>query len=97
MPVAALAVALVYPYAKRYVSMPQAVLGVAFSFGSPMAFAAVRGGPLWQVFSAEAWANFSLATWWASVPPLAWLLLLVFCVGAMITPPPEPPAWEWWW
>ncbi|MFP5324295.1 MAG: UbiA family prenyltransferase, partial [Gammaproteobacteria bacterium] len=27
---AALAVALVYPYAKRYVSMPQAVLGVAF-------------------------------------------------------------------
>ncbi len=38
---AALAVALVYPYAKRYVSMPQAVLGVAFSFGIPMAFAAV--------------------------------------------------------
>jgi 4-hydroxybenzoate polyprenyltransferase len=34
---AALAVALVYPYAKRYVSMPQAVLGVAFSFGIPMA------------------------------------------------------------
>lgn len=40
---AALAVALVYPYAKRYVSMPQAVLGVAFSFGIPMAFAAVKG------------------------------------------------------
>nr|WP_315480647.1 4-hydroxybenzoate octaprenyltransferase [uncultured Rhodoferax sp.] len=40
---AALAVALVYPYAKRYVSMPQAVLGVAFSFGIPMAFAAVTG------------------------------------------------------
>jgi 4-hydroxybenzoate polyprenyltransferase len=40
---AALAVALVYPYAKRYVSMPQAVLGVAFSFGIPMAFAAVQG------------------------------------------------------
>jgi 4-hydroxybenzoate polyprenyltransferase len=39
---AALAVTLVYPYAKRYVSMPQAVLGVAFSFGIPMAFAAVR-------------------------------------------------------
>ncbi len=39
---AALAVALVYPYAKRYVSMPQAVLGVAFSFGIPMAFAAVQ-------------------------------------------------------
>ena len=39
---AALAVAVVYPYAKRYVSMPQAVLGVAFSFGIPMAFAAVQ-------------------------------------------------------
>ncbi|MFM7001711.1 MAG: UbiA family prenyltransferase, partial [Limnohabitans sp.] len=40
---AALAVTLIYPYAKRYVSMPQAVLGVAFSFGIPMAFAAVQG------------------------------------------------------
>lgn len=38
----ALAITLVYPYAKRYVSMPQAVLGVAFSFGIPMAFAAVQ-------------------------------------------------------
>lgn len=37
----ALAVALVYPYAKRWLSMPQAVLGVAFSFGIPMAYAAV--------------------------------------------------------
>jgi 4-hydroxybenzoate polyprenyltransferase len=40
---AALAVTLAYPYAKRVVSMPQAVLGVAFSFGIPMAFAAVQG------------------------------------------------------
>ena len=40
---AALAVALAYPYAKRIVAMPQAVLGVAFSFGIPMAFAAVQG------------------------------------------------------
>ena len=39
---AALAVTLIYPYAKRYVSMPQAVLGIAFSFGIPMAFAAVQ-------------------------------------------------------
>ncbi|HYF44166.1 MAG TPA: 4-hydroxybenzoate octaprenyltransferase [Ramlibacter sp.] len=39
---AALAVAILYPYAKRYVAMPQAVLGVAFSFGIPMAFAAVQ-------------------------------------------------------
>ncbi|HEX9720272.1 MAG TPA: 4-hydroxybenzoate octaprenyltransferase [Ramlibacter sp.] len=39
---AALAIAVAYPYAKRFVSMPQAVLGVAFSFGIPMAFAAVQ-------------------------------------------------------
>ena len=39
---AALAVAIIYPYAKRFVSMPQAVLGVAFSFGIPMAFAATQ-------------------------------------------------------
>ncbi len=38
----ALAVTLIYPYAKRVVSMPQAVLGVAFSFGIPMAYAAVQ-------------------------------------------------------
>ncbi|MBC7648534.1 MAG: 4-hydroxybenzoate octaprenyltransferase [Vitreoscilla sp.] len=39
---AALAIAIIYPFAKRYVAMPQAVLGVAFSFGIPMAFAAVQ-------------------------------------------------------
>jgi 4-hydroxybenzoate polyprenyltransferase len=39
---AALAITLAYPFAKRFVSMPQAVLGVAFSFGIPMAFAAVE-------------------------------------------------------
>lgn len=40
---AALAITLAYPFAKRFVSMPQAVLGVAFSFGIPMAFSAVNG------------------------------------------------------
>jgi 4-hydroxybenzoate polyprenyltransferase len=40
---AALAIAMAYPFAKRFVAMPQAVLGVAFSFGIPMAFAAVQG------------------------------------------------------
>ena len=40
---AALAISIAYPFAKRFVSMPQAVLGVAFSFGIPMAFAAVLG------------------------------------------------------
>jgi len=40
---AALAVTIFYPFTKRFFSMPQAVLGVAFSFGIPMAFAAVQG------------------------------------------------------
>lgn len=39
----ALAIAIVYPYSKRWFAMPQAVLGVAFSFGIPMAYAAVQG------------------------------------------------------
>src|SRR3954471_24679141 len=39
---AALAIALAYPFAKRLVSLPQAVLGIAFSFGIPMAFAATQ-------------------------------------------------------
>ena len=62
---AALAIAIGYPYAKRVVSMPQAVLGVAFSFGIPMAFAAAQGGREW-----------SLAAVNAAVPPHAWWLLL---------------------
>ncbi len=41
--VVALVLALLYPYAKRWVRLPQAALGVAFSFGIPMAFAAVGG------------------------------------------------------
>ena len=39
---AALGITIIYPFAKRFVAMPQAVLGVAFSFGIPMAFAAVQ-------------------------------------------------------
>ena len=58
---AALAVTLVYPYAKRFVSMPQAVLGVAFSFGIPMAFSAVTGSVPWQA-------------WWLLLGNLFWVL-----------------------
>ena len=36
----ALAVTLAYPFTKRFLSLPQAFLGIAFSFGIPMAFAA---------------------------------------------------------
>jgi 4-hydroxybenzoate polyprenyltransferase len=62
---AALAVTLAYPYAKRVISMPQAVLGVAFSFGIPMAFSAVQGGSDWSPSAVM-----------AAVPPHAWWLLL---------------------
>jgi 4-hydroxybenzoate polyprenyltransferase len=58
----ALAVAMLYPYAKRHVSMPQAVLGVAFSFGIPMAYAAVHPG---------GWS-----AWVDAVPWQAWVLML---------------------
>jgi 4-hydroxybenzoate polyprenyltransferase len=39
---AAVALAVAYPFFKRFFAIPQAVLGVAFSFGIPMAFAAVH-------------------------------------------------------
>ena len=58
---AALGIALAYPYAKRLVAMPQAVLGVAFSFGIPMAYAATR-----NEVPAEAW--------WLLAGNLFWVL-----------------------
>ena len=39
----AIAIAAVYPFTKRFIAIPQAILGIAFSMGIPMAFAAVRG------------------------------------------------------
>lgn len=39
----ALIIALSYPFAKRYHSLPQAHLGIAFSFGIPMAFVQITG------------------------------------------------------
>lgn len=39
----ALIIALSYPFAKRYHSLPQAHLGIAFSFGIPMAFMEIVG------------------------------------------------------
>ncbi len=64
-----LAVTLMYPYAKRYVSMPQAVLGVAFSFGIPLAFVAVgASGSTWQDMNWQALND--------AVPAKAWGLML---------------------
>jgi 4-hydroxybenzoate polyprenyltransferase len=64
----ALAVAIAYPFAKRMLAMPQAVLGVAFSFGIPMAFAAALGGTEWNLRSVP------LSAWALLVANLFWVL-----------------------
>ena len=58
---AALAVAIFYPFTKRFFSMPQAVLGVAFSFGIPMAFASVQG-------------EVPALAWWLLLGNLCWVV-----------------------
>lgn len=57
----ALAITVFYPYTKRFFSMPQAVLGVAFSFGIPMAFAAVQ-------------AQIPATAWWLLLGNLCWVI-----------------------
>jgi 4-hydroxybenzoate polyprenyltransferase len=66
-----LAVTLAYPFAKRFVSLPQAVLGVAFSLGIPMAFCAA-GGP--DVPASEALARVPALGWALLAGNLAWVL-----------------------
>lgn len=46
--VPAVVLAALYPFTKRWISMPQAVLGLAFSWGIPMAYAAVGGSVPWN-------------------------------------------------
>jgi 4-hydroxybenzoate polyprenyltransferase len=62
------AITLAYPYSKRWLSMPQAVLGVAFSFGVPMAFAAAQGGHEWTLVSVPPQG------WWLLASNLFWVL-----------------------
>ncbi len=47
--VPAAGLAALYPFTKRWISMPQAVLGLAFSWGIPMAFAAQTGTVNWAI------------------------------------------------
>jgi len=55
----ALPVAAAYPYFKRFFSIPQAMLGIAFSFGIPMAYCAVQGrlpaAALWMLAANFFW------------------------------------------
>jgi 4-hydroxybenzoate polyprenyltransferase len=55
----AIIVAVVYPFTKRFFAMPQAVLGIAFGFGIPMAYAASQN----QV-PIEAWILFMGNFFW---------------------------------
>jgi len=68
--VAALAIAAAYPFSKRFLPLPQLGLSVAFSFGIPMAYAAIRGALPWEcwvLFAANACYAFAYDTEYAMV------------------------------
>ncbi|MBU3616139.1 4-hydroxybenzoate octaprenyltransferase [Polynucleobacter sp. JS-Polo-80-F4] len=58
--VLALLVAFIYPFTKRFFAMPQAILGIAFGFGIPMAYAAIL-----DFIPLEAWILFVGNIFWA--------------------------------
>jgi len=60
--VVAAGLTIAYPYIKRYVSIPQFVLGAAFGWAAPMAFAAQTGGT-----PELAWLVFGTALIWAVI------------------------------
>lgn len=51
--------ALLYPWCKRFTYLPQLLLGVLFSWGVPMAFAATQ-----QAVPLQAWVLFAIAALW---------------------------------
>lgn len=57
----AVALAASYPYTKRFLPLPQAYLGLAFSFGIPMAFAALQG-------------SVPTTAWWLVLANLCWVV-----------------------
>ena len=59
--VPALGIAIAYPFFKRFFVLPQAFLGIAFSFGIPMAYAAVLG-------------TVPAIAWWLLVLNLFWVV-----------------------
>ena len=56
------ALTVIYPFIKRYLSIPQFVLGAAFGWAVPMAFAAQTGGT-----PELAWLLFGIAVVWAVI------------------------------
>ena len=64
------AIAALYPFAKRLFPFPQLVLGIAFGFGIPMAYAAVHAAlPLecWLLLAANVFYSFAYDTEYAMV------------------------------
>ena len=62
--------AMTYPYLKRYTYLPQVYLGMAFGWGIPMAFAAIRGEvpPVaWVLYGANILWSTAYDTWYAMV------------------------------
>ena len=58
--IVAVIIAAVYPFTKRFFAVPQAVLGLAFGFGIPMAFAAHTNHVPWA-----AWELLAANVFWA--------------------------------
>lgn len=56
------AVTVIYPYMKRFIAAPQLVLGVAFSWGVPMSYAAET-----NAVPREAWLLFLIAMIWVVI------------------------------
>ena len=68
--VAGLFLAATYPYLKRYTYLPQVYLGMAFGWGIPMAFAALRGevpAIAWVLYLANIFWATAYDTWYAMV------------------------------
>jgi len=66
----ALAIAVAYPFSKRVFAFPQLILGVAFGFGIPMAYAAIRNAlPIecWLLLAANVCYSFAYDTEYAMV------------------------------
>jgi 4-hydroxybenzoate polyprenyltransferase len=66
----ALAIAVAYPFSKRVFPLPQLILGIAFGFGIPMAYAAIRNElPLecWALLAANICYSFAYDTEYAMV------------------------------
>ena len=65
-----LAIAAAYPFSKRFFVMPQLVLGIAFGFGIPMAYAAIQEAlpvECWLLLAANVCYSFAYDTEYAMV------------------------------